>query len=129
VGQRVLITGLSRHLGYRVAQRLEADDDVDYIAGVDLEEPEVDLEQTEFIRADIRNPLIPKVLESTQAGFFASCPTRSRRSSASAGSRRHSRWSSGLSGAAGRSTAPGRWPPVPAHGRSSISPGETSLRR
>ena len=67
MGQRVLITGVSRHLGYRLAQRLEADDDVEYIGGVDLDEPEVDLERTEFIRADIRNPLILKVIESTEA--------------------------------------------------------------
>jgi UDP-glucose 4-epimerase len=66
VGQRVLITGVSRHLGYRLAQRLEADDDVEYIGGVDMEEPEVDLERTEFIRADIRNPLALKIMESTQ---------------------------------------------------------------
>ena len=67
MGQRVLITGVSRHLGYRLAQRLEADDDVEYIGGVDMEEPEVDLERTEFIRADIRNPLILKLMESAQA--------------------------------------------------------------
>jgi UDP-glucose 4-epimerase len=67
VGQRVLITGVSRHLGYRLAQRLELDPDVEYIAGVDMDEPEVDLEHTEFIRADIRNPLILKVIESTEA--------------------------------------------------------------
>lgn len=67
MGQRVLISGVARHLGYRLAQRLESDDDVDYIAGVDMEEPDVDLERTEFIRADIRNPLILKVLESTEA--------------------------------------------------------------
>lgn len=67
MGQRVVITGVSRHLGSRLAQRLERDRDVEYIAGVDLEEPEADLERTEFIRADIRNPLILKVIESTEA--------------------------------------------------------------
>jgi UDP-glucose 4-epimerase len=33
---------------------------------VDLDEPEVDLERTEFVRADVRNPLILKVLERTE---------------------------------------------------------------
>ncbi len=66
MGQRILITGVSRHLVGRLAQRLEADRDVEHIVGVDLEEPEVDLERTEFVRADIRNPLILKVLEASQ---------------------------------------------------------------
>jgi UDP-glucose 4-epimerase len=66
MGQRVLITGVSRHLVGRLAQRLEVDPEVEHIVGVDLEEPEVDLERTEFVRADIRNPLILKVLEASQ---------------------------------------------------------------
>jgi UDP-glucose 4-epimerase len=66
MGQRVLITGVSRHLVGRLAQRLEADPDVDHIVGVDLEEPEVDLERTEFVRADIKNPLILKVIQASE---------------------------------------------------------------
>jgi UDP-glucose 4-epimerase len=66
MGQRVLITGVSRHLVGRLAQRLEADPEVEHIVGVDLEEPEVDLERTEFVRADVRNPLILKVLEASE---------------------------------------------------------------
>src|SRR5207249_4726395 len=50
--QRVMITGISRHLAGKLAQRLESDPDVEYIVGVDLEEPEVDLERTEYVRAD-----------------------------------------------------------------------------
>src|ERR687895_822364 len=64
MGRRVLITGISRFLGGKLAQRLEKDPDVESIVGVDLDEPEVDLDRTEFVRADIRNPLIVKVLES-----------------------------------------------------------------
>src|SRR2546430_2401206 len=52
-GKRVMITGVSRHLGGKLARRLEADPEVDYIVGGDLEEPEVDLERTEFVHADI----------------------------------------------------------------------------
>jgi UDP-glucose 4-epimerase len=61
-----LITGISRFLGGRLAQRLEQDPDVDTIIGVDLEEPSVELTRTEFVRADIRNPLIVKVLQATE---------------------------------------------------------------
>src|SRR5436190_15891582 len=66
MGQRVLITGVSRYLGGKLAQDLEKDPDVDYIVGVDLDEPEVDLDRTEFVRADIRNPLIVKVLQAAE---------------------------------------------------------------
>ena len=66
MGQRVLVTGISRFLGGRLAQRLEKDPEVDAVFGVDLDEPELDLERTEFVRADIRNPLIVKVLQTTE---------------------------------------------------------------
>ena len=65
MGQRVLITGISGYLAGRLAQRLEQDPDVEYVVGVDLEEPRTDLERTEFVRADIRNPLVVKVLQTT----------------------------------------------------------------
>src|SRR5436190_23104553 len=64
MGHRILITGVSRHLGSRLARRLEAEPTVEAVVGVDLEEPELDLERTEFVRADIRNPLIAKVIEA-----------------------------------------------------------------
>src|SRR5438132_13213977 len=64
MGQRVLITGISRFLGGKLAQRLERDPEVEYIVGVDLDEPEVDLDRTEYVRADIRNPLLVKVLQA-----------------------------------------------------------------
>lgn len=63
--KRVLITGVSRFLGLRLAKRLEADDDVEALVGVDLEEPPVSIDRLEFIRADIRSPLISRVLNST----------------------------------------------------------------
>jgi UDP-glucose 4-epimerase len=66
MGQRVLITGISGHLAGKLARRLEQDPDVDYIVGIDLEEPTVDLERAEYVRADIRNPLVVKVLQTTE---------------------------------------------------------------
>src|ERR671924_343174 len=64
MGQRVLITGISRFLGGKLAQRLERDADIEYVVGVDLDEPEVDLDRTEYVRADIRNPLVVKVIQA-----------------------------------------------------------------
>jgi UDP-glucose 4-epimerase len=61
----VLLTGIGGHLAGRLARRLEEDPEVDYLVGVDLVEPRTDLERLEFVRADIRNPLVVKVLQTT----------------------------------------------------------------
>jgi UDP-glucose 4-epimerase len=65
----VLVTGVSRLLGSRLAALLAADPGVDRVIGIDTVPPRtIDLPQlgrTEFVRADIRNPLIAKVM--TQA--------------------------------------------------------------
>lgn len=76
-----MITGISRHLAGKLAQRLEADPDVEYIVGVGTNEPEVDLERTEFVRVDIRNPLIAKVIQTSEVDTLVhlsiiSTPTR-----------------------------------------------------
>lgn len=66
-GKRVLITGVSRFLGLRLAKRLEDDPGVAKVIGVDLEEPPVPVRGLEFIRADISSPLIARVIEATKA--------------------------------------------------------------
>jgi UDP-glucose 4-epimerase len=62
----VLVTGVSRHLGGRVAARLAADPRIERVIGVDTTPPAGDIAEligrTEFVRADIRNPLIAKVI-------------------------------------------------------------------
>lgn len=63
--RRVLITGVSRFLGLRLARRFEEDDRVETVIGVDLEEPPGPMPGLEFVRADIRSPVIARVLEST----------------------------------------------------------------
>lgn len=64
--RRILITGVSRFLGLRLAKRLENDPSVEALVGVDLEEPRVPIQGLEFVRADIRNPMIARVLEATK---------------------------------------------------------------
>jgi UDP-glucose 4-epimerase len=64
MARRVLITGVSRHLGGRLAQLLSASPEVEVVVGVDTTTPKVDLGRTEFVRADIRNPIIAKVLST-----------------------------------------------------------------
>jgi UDP-glucose 4-epimerase len=62
----VLVTGVSRQLGGRLAGILAADPSIERVVGVDTVPPPRDLAatlgRTEFVRADIRNPLIAKVI-------------------------------------------------------------------
>lgn len=62
----VLVTGVSRFLGGQLAARLAADPSVERVLGVDPAPPGPELRRrmgrTEFVRADIRNPLIAKVI-------------------------------------------------------------------
>jgi UDP-glucose 4-epimerase len=64
--RRVLITGVSRHLGARLASLVAADPSIERVIGVDTFPPAQDLGRTEFVRADIRNPLIAKVITSAE---------------------------------------------------------------
>src|SRR3712207_5784289 len=65
-GRRVLITGIAGQLAGQLAARLEADDSVEYVVGLDMVEPRHDLSRTEYVRADLSNPLIARILENTR---------------------------------------------------------------
>ena len=64
----VLVTGVSRFLGGHLAARLAANPDIDRVLGVDTVPPPRDLlrrmGRAEFVRADIRNPFIAKVIRN-----------------------------------------------------------------
>jgi len=62
----VLVTGVSRYLGGRLATLLQADPSVAKVIGVDVVPPRAELGRTEFVRADIRNPIIAKVIASAE---------------------------------------------------------------
>ncbi len=66
----VLVTGASRYLGSRLAGVLAADPEVERVIGVDTVAPtpaaQALLGRTEFVRADIRNPLIAKVVAEAE---------------------------------------------------------------
>jgi UDP-glucose 4-epimerase len=66
----VLVTGVSRFLGGYLAARLAGNPDIERVLGVDTVPPSRDLQRrmgrAEFVRADIRNPLIAKVISTAK---------------------------------------------------------------
>ena len=66
MGRVVMVTGVSRYLGGRFTQLLQADPDISRVIGVDVVPPKADLGDAEFVRADIRNPVIGKVIAQAE---------------------------------------------------------------
>jgi UDP-glucose 4-epimerase len=65
-GRRILITGIASYLGTELARRLATDPEVEYVAGLDSRKPRAPLEGVDFIEADIRNPVIAKLIAPTR---------------------------------------------------------------
>ncbi|RLK60642.1 NAD-dependent epimerase/dehydratase family protein [Actinokineospora cianjurensis] len=86
----VLVTGVGGYLGGHLAARLAANPAIDRVLGVDTVGPHRAVAglpgRVEFVRADIRNPLIAKVITSAEvdtvvhASLTANPPGPSRRS-------------------------------------------------
>lgn len=66
MGSTILVTGVSRYVGARTARDLAACPQVDRVIGVDAIAPEFDLGGAEFVRADVRNPIVGRVLAQSQ---------------------------------------------------------------
>lgn len=62
LGKVVLVTGAARQLGGRFVRRVQRDSGVDRVIAVDAVPPEHHLGGAEFVRADIRQPAIARVL-------------------------------------------------------------------
>lgn len=62
MGRVVLVTGISRDIGRRFARAAASDPSIDRVIGVDVVPPRGDIGDVSFVRADIRNPVIAKVL-------------------------------------------------------------------
>jgi UDP-glucose 4-epimerase len=63
---RALVTGLSTYWGGRVAQALERRSDVEVVVGLDTRDPRIELERTEFVRADTTHSIIARIVRATQ---------------------------------------------------------------
>jgi UDP-glucose 4-epimerase len=66
MARRVLITGVGSYVGASLAGRLERDPGFEYVAGLDTRKPSVSLERTELIEADIRSPVISKLIPQAE---------------------------------------------------------------
>jgi UDP-glucose 4-epimerase len=73
VPRRVVITGVASHWGAELARRLERDPAIDYLAGIDTRRPPIELGRTELIEADIRSPVLSRLLPSTEADTVVHC--------------------------------------------------------
>ncbi|WP_426242647.1 NAD-dependent epimerase/dehydratase family protein [Nocardioides sp. LHG3406-4] len=62
MGRVVLVTGVSRDIGRRFARAATADPSIDRVIGVDVVPPRGDIGAVSFVRADIRNSVIAKVI-------------------------------------------------------------------
>ncbi|MFE2379667.1 NAD-dependent epimerase/dehydratase family protein [Streptomyces sp. NPDC059398] len=62
MGKVVLVTGVARQLGGRLVRRIQRDAEVDRVIAVDIAEPADGLGDAVFVRADIRQPAIARVL-------------------------------------------------------------------
>lgn len=58
----VLVVGVSRHLGGAFARRLSRDESIERIIGVDVVPPRHGIGRAEFMRADIRSPLVSRII-------------------------------------------------------------------
>ena len=92
MGRVVLVTGVARELGQRFARQLAAAPDVDRVVGVDVQPPRGDLGPVAFVRVDIRNPLIAKVIMREQVDtvvHMSVLPSLGRRPHRGQGAQRH----------------------------------------
>ncbi len=62
MGRVVLVTGISRDVSRRFARAAASDPSIDRVIGVDVVPPRGDIGDVSFVRADIRSPVIAKVL-------------------------------------------------------------------
>jgi UDP-glucose 4-epimerase len=65
--KRVVIAGVSSWYGTELARRLQGDSRIEQVIGIDARPPDADLGDVEFIEADIRSPVLSRLLPATEA--------------------------------------------------------------
>jgi UDP-glucose 4-epimerase len=64
--RRILVTGVSTYWGARLAQALEAFEQVEAIIGVDSREPRRELERTEFVKVSNQHSLLARIVRAAE---------------------------------------------------------------
>ncbi|MCB0870474.1 MAG: NAD-dependent epimerase/dehydratase family protein [Solirubrobacterales bacterium] len=71
--KRIVIAGISTRWGSELARSLRRQPGVGEIIGIDSRPPQLDLGSTEFVEADIRNPVISRILPSLEPDVLVHC--------------------------------------------------------
>jgi UDP-glucose 4-epimerase len=71
--RRVVITGTGSVWGATLARRLERDPEVSHVAGIDTRPPPFELDRTELIEADIRSPVLSRLLPALEPDTLVHC--------------------------------------------------------
>ncbi|HMW45834.1 MAG TPA: NAD-dependent epimerase/dehydratase family protein [Solirubrobacterales bacterium] len=71
--KRIVIAGVSTRWGSELARTLQRRPGVGEIIGIDSAPPTSDLGRTEFVEADIRNPVISRILPSLEPDVVVHC--------------------------------------------------------
>ena len=64
--RRILVTGVSTYWGGRLVQRLEADDEVEAVIGIDRNPPKVELRRAEFVQVADSHSLIRRIVDAAE---------------------------------------------------------------
>ncbi|WP_310961426.1 NAD-dependent epimerase/dehydratase family protein [Nocardioides terrisoli] len=86
MGRVVLVTGVAGDLGRRFARRLAEHPDIERVVGVDVTPPKLGVGRMQFVRADIRNPVIAKVMIREQVDTVVHAAVASRPAPGGSGS-------------------------------------------
>ena len=64
--RRVAIAGVSSYFGSELARSLQGDPSIEQVIGIDAAPPKSDIGDVEFIEADIRSPVLSRLLPATE---------------------------------------------------------------
>lgn len=72
-GRRIAIAGIATHWGSELARALLTDESVGQVFGIDTRPPPDDLGDVEWIDADLRSPVLSRLLPTTRADTVVHC--------------------------------------------------------
>ncbi|MBA3300346.1 MAG: NAD-dependent epimerase/dehydratase family protein, partial [Thermoleophilaceae bacterium] len=64
--KRVLITGVSKYWGHRLARQLEDFEEIETIIGVDSSDPAGELERTEYVKVGTQHALLKRIVDAAR---------------------------------------------------------------